>query len=1055
MWRQVDKDLSKVLPSSFSFTHIQRQSSEALILEFDDFLYEFFSSRFPWDDAKCAAHAAHHHHVDRKLSQMRALKRQARKAYYLLQRNGLGDSPEAALLARNYRKLLKQHNKLRRELAARSRAKEMRKAERNFKKDPWAYSSVAVKGPHVAGSPQFDEKVALEYFAKIYTDPNRQFAYTPLKDMVRPLAPTHPFNLKRPSLDEFKRIVRRKRNAARPGINGISYVPYKQCPAILRTLHKICVKIWQSGDIPREWGIGCVALLAKSDKLTDPAEFRPISLTNTNGKIYFSCISERLDSFMAKNGFLQRSTQKAFAPGIPGCLEHSFGLFEALREAKQETRQIVVTWIDLCNAFGSVRHNLVQFALAWYHVPAEVCKQIFCYYETLCAFVATREWQTPLLPFQIGLFQGCVLSPILFNAVFNLLLDYLKPLSGLGYSFKWVDVTNLLRAFADDLTIMTKTTRGNQQALDRTSEWLDWSQTMKAKPRKCVHVAFRQFLARDKSEFQPVSPKSYSAFDAKLTISGSPIGFMLNPDVQDRFKQTHFKFLGRNINISLNEHLVQEKLRCAYLEYLEALDKNAVNGLMKLWIYQHYVLSLLSWPFLVYELNLSFASGLETTTNVYLRKWAGLYRRADAGLLYRSREQFGLGLSSLTAHYRCMQTVKCHLLQNSQDIDIVTLYNQRASRESSLTRVWKPTKLLPELHKSVNFELKFGGQADRCGLGTGRYDRQPSVAATRKLLTKAIRRVDEEKFLAHATSLGLQGVWTKWKDCTMPLDLSWKFLLSGVGPKFVSFLLNASINCAVTPDLLRLWGYASSGNCKLCGKQGTLFHILCNCSVALYAKKYTWRHDSVLATLQPLLSQRLRTHNFAVERARTPGLCESFCRVGEKKRPEKSNRTSHHSILTGATDWKYLVDFDRRRIVFPPHICATNERPDIVIWSDASKCVILIELTCPAEENISAAASRKKARYARLEDMISKSSWCVKTITIEVGCRGFVALSTRVCLRRLGFTHSETSQICKSLSLVVARCSYAIYLARDDAQFDSNQEYITTLPKFCQADDVA
>ena len=91
----------------------------------------------------------------------------------------------------------------------------------------------------------------------------------------------------------------------------------------------------------------------------------------------------------------------------------------------------------------------------------------------------------------IGLFQGCVLSPGLFKGVFNLLLDYLKPLSHLGYSFKWVNVSSLLRAFANDLTITTKTPQGNQRALDLAGEWLDWTQTMKAKPRKCI-VSSRQ-----------------------------------------------------------------------------------------------------------------------------------------------------------------------------------------------------------------------------------------------------------------------------------------------------------------------------------------------------------------------------------------------------------------------------------------------------------------------------------------------------------------------------------------------------------------------------------
>ena len=103
-------------------------------------------------------------------------------------------------------------------------------------------------------------------------------------------------------------------------------------------------------------------------------------------------------------------------------------LAEALKEAKDEQRQIVVAWIDLANAYGSVRHNLVQFALNWYHVPREVQALIFDYYEKFMAKVVTKEWSTGFFLFDIGLFQGCVLSAILFICVFQLLIDFLQPL---------------------------------------------------------------------------------------------------------------------------------------------------------------------------------------------------------------------------------------------------------------------------------------------------------------------------------------------------------------------------------------------------------------------------------------------------------------------------------------------------------------------------------------------------------------------------------------------------------------------------------------------------
>ena len=78
--------------------------------------------------------------------------------------------------------------------------------------------------------------------------------------------------------------------------------------------------------------------------------------------------------------------------GVPGCIEHTFTFIEALKEANAHTRQIVITWIDLANAYGSVRHNLIQFALNWFHVPLPIQELIFNYYEKLCAMVKTKKW---------------------------------------------------------------------------------------------------------------------------------------------------------------------------------------------------------------------------------------------------------------------------------------------------------------------------------------------------------------------------------------------------------------------------------------------------------------------------------------------------------------------------------------------------------------------------------------------------------------------------------------------------------------------------------------
>ena len=66
------------------------------------------------------------------------------------------------------------------------------------------------------------------------------------------------------------------------------------------------------------------------------------------------------------------------------------------------------------------------------------------YYERLSAKIKSKNWKTKNFKLNIGLFQGCVLSTILFDVVFNLLLDFIKSSGISGYKFKNVRV-NLLQ----------------------------------------------------------------------------------------------------------------------------------------------------------------------------------------------------------------------------------------------------------------------------------------------------------------------------------------------------------------------------------------------------------------------------------------------------------------------------------------------------------------------------------------------------------------------------------------------------------------------------------
>ena len=106
----------------------------------------------------------------------------------------------------------------------------------------------------------------------------------------------------------------------------------------------------------------------------------------------------------------------------------------------------------------------------------------------------------------------------------------------------------------------------------------------------------------------------------------------------------------------------------------------------------------------------------------------------------------------------------------------------------------------------------------------------------------------------------------------------------------------------------------------------------------------TWRHDSVSATLKkPLenLVQHLNATN-AKEKCESkrkvrvtplPQEMSGFVRAGEKKTSEHNKRTMTESddlLLKHHNDWVLRVEMGKEKMEFPPSICVTELRPDIV-----------------------------------------------------------------------------------------------------------------------------
>lgn len=91
-----------------------------------------------------------------------------------------------------------------------------------------------------------------------------------------------------------------------------------------------------------------------------------------------------------------------------------------------------------------------------------------------------------------------------------------------------------------------------------------------------------------------------------------------------------------------------------------------------------------------------------------------------------------------------------------------------------------------------------------------------------------------------------------------------------------------------------------------------------------------------------------------------------------------------------------------------------------------------MELTVPAEELIADAHQRKSLKYEQLVSTCRSLGWTVNLLPFEIGCKGFVGTSFIKCCNKLNFSKKDTKMACRLVSRVALRCSYLLYLSRNN-----------------------
>ena len=295
--------------------------------------------------------------------------------------------------------------------------------------------------------------------------------------------------------------------------------------------------------------------------------------------------------------------------------------------------------MDLANAYGSLPHVLILFALRRYKIPEEWITLVIKYYNELVGRMSASGVASDWYQYQKGIFPGYTMSVILFLAAFNVILEYLSQGGLPWYSiYKKINAS----AFMDDVGLMATSTPASKIALQRTVAALKWAR-MTLKPQKSRSLVIKGGKYIDQQPFQ--------------------VAEEIIPSIQ----KEPLKTLERVYNSSVTGRQTQDNLKKKIKELVQKIDKSLLTGIMKVWVYQNLLLAMIRWSLMICKIPLSWVEYVEAYLNGYLCKWLGVSKNISNVSLYCDERPCPLPIHGLVTEFKNGKVGRLLQLQQSDD----------------------------------------------------------------------------------------------------------------------------------------------------------------------------------------------------------------------------------------------------------------------------------------------------------------------------------------------------------------------------------------------------
>ena len=470
-------------------------------------------------------------------------------------------------------------------------------------------------------------------------------------------------------------------------------------------------------------------------------------------------------------------------------------------------------------------------------------------------------------------------------------------------------------------------------------------------------------------------------------------------------------------------------------DQLKNIDALLVRDEYKVRIYADYFLSSIRYLLSVHDLHKAQIKALDDLTHSYLKRWLGLPRCASWAIIHDSH---GLNIKSIDHLYkecRCLTLSSVRFFSDGRARHALDVKEEREAQwrrkfssaiyaKGLIQEVVSPVTVVSDdltNEHILNDSHDSWSSLETDGILSPPPPSSPpsSDPAPAPVPPSSSRQPDPRKQLKRKVQAGLkERVNDFWKEkigqyvmqgdyLALAMEengcLTWRSYMWDIPQGVLKFAINAGINTLPTFDNLKRWGKRVSDRCPFCGNIQTLAHVLSNCSVALDQGRFTWRHNSVLSSIIELIRPLL--HDGFSLYSDLPGF-----------------QAPHGGTI-------------------PPHVLTTALKPDLFLLNESLSTIIIFELTCPWDSNITRSHDFKEQKYSALVADLSRD-YTVSLFSVEISARGFITSSNKARLKTFAFKCcSDTKLVFKSLVRVCSKASllssYSIFSARREPSWNN------------------